>query len=222
MTKILAAWLLSAALLLFSFSGDVRSQDHDATVVTRVRVLQHDGPVQILGIKPWDVSGPEPYVHMRNTSSSKTSRIWVEVIIGGGQGNVVRTNSNAPNQLWPAERAISPGAEAWARESVLTSSALLMAAKELRSNCISVGVLVMRVDFEDGTSWRSSASTTALGKTDKALPCGGATASEDEIGRLVSINSVRPQDSSAEVQSYSFTCSLESKEGRRIVGSCPF
>jgi hypothetical protein len=224
-----AAYAGSILLLLFSLVGDARSQDRDSTVVTKLRILQQEAPVQILGMKLPEGSGHEPSVHLRNTFSSKTSRIWVEAIITDPQGHFVSTNSNAPNELRRAERVISPGAEGWAQETVLRSVGLLMAAKKLRSNCISVDVLVMRVDFEDGTSWHLDRSKrlAASGlpeKMDEAVACSNATASEDEIGSLVGVQiragSRRPQDSS-EVQSFSFSCSLHSDEGR-IVGSCPF
>lgn len=216
-------------LLVFSFAGDARSQGRDPTVVTKLRILPQDAPVQILGMKLPDGSGHEPSVHLRNTSSSTTSRIWVEAIITDPQGHFVSTNSNAPNELRPAERVIAPGAEGWAQETVLRSVGLLMAAKQLRSNCVSVDVLVMRVDFEDGTSWnldrsKRLAASRLPEKMDETVTCSNATASEDEIGSLAGVQirakSHRPQDSS-EFQSLSFSCSLHSDEGH-ILGSCPF
>jgi hypothetical protein len=233
--KMHAACTGSILALLFSFAGDDRAQDRDPTVVTKLRILQQDAPVQILGMRLPDRSERqaghfEPSVHLRNTSSSKTSRIWVEAIITDPRGHVVSTNSSSPNG-WPAERVISPGAEGWARETGLRSDTFLMAAKRLRSNCISVDVLVMRVDFADGTSWNPDrpkrlAASKLPESIDETVGCSSATASEDEIGRLTSIQFTsnqelpRPQDSS-EVQSYSFSCSLHSNEGQ-IVGSCPF
>jgi hypothetical protein len=231
-----AAYAGSILSLLFLFVGDARAQGQDPTVVTKLRILQQDAPVQILSMKLPDRSERqagrhEPSVHLRNTSSSQTSRIWVETIITDPQGHVVSTSSDSPNELRPAERVILPGGEGWARETVLRSDNFLMAAKRLRSNCISVDVLVMRVDFADGTSWHLNRSKTLAAskppeKIDETVACSSATASEDEIGRLTSVQFrpdqelPRPQDSS-EVQSYSFLCSLHSDEGH-IVGSCPF
>lgn len=101
----------------------------------------------------------------------------------------------------------------------------------MRSNCISVDVLVMRVHFADGTSWRVDGSKAlAAAKLPERIGgtvgCSDATASEEEIARLTSVQFradqelPRPQDSS-EVQSYSFSCSLHSEKGQ-TVGSCPF
>ena len=234
--KMHAACTGSILALLFSFAGDDRAQDRDPTVVTKLRILHQDAPVQILGMKlPYrserQAGHYEPSVHLRNTSSSKTSRIWVEAIITDPQGHVVSTDSNGPNELRPAERVISPGAEGWVRETVLRSDTFLMAAKRLRSNCISVDVLVMRVDFADGTSWNPDrpkrlAASKLPERIDETVGCSSATASEGEIGGLTSVQFMSGQElrgpkDSFELQSYSFSCSLHS-DGGQIVGSCPF
>lgn len=224
----------SILMSLLSVTGDARAQD--STVVTNLRVVQQDAPVQILGIKLPESSQRqsgqyEPLVHLRNTSQNKTSRIWVQAIVTDAKGHVTRTNSNSPNNLSPFERVVLPGDEGWARETVLRSDNLLRAAKRLRSNCISVDVLVMRVDFADGTSWRvdgnkALAAARQPERIDGSVGCSDATASEVEIASLTSVQFrtdqefTRPQDS-PEVQSYSFTCSLHSEKGQ-TVGSCPF
>jgi hypothetical protein len=218
-------------LLLFFLAGDARSQGRDPTVVTNLRILQQDAPVQILGMKLPDRSGHEPSLRLRNTFSSKTSRIWVEAIITDRQGHVVYTNSNSPNELRPTERVILPGTEGWAQETVLRSDTLLSAARDLRSNCISVDVLVMRVDFEDGTSWNPDRSKRLAAsrfpeKVDETVTCSSATASEDEIGRLAGVRftagqELRRPQASSEFQSYSFSCVLHSNEGK-LIGECPF
>jgi len=114
---------------------------------------------------------------------------------------------------------------------VLRSDTFLMAAKRLRSNCISVDVLVMRVDFADGTSRNPDrpkrlAASKLPERIDETVGCSSATASEGEIGGLTSVQFMSGQElrgpkDSLELQSYSFSCSLHSDEGQ-IVGSCPF
>lgn len=175
----------------------------------------------------------EPSVHLRNTSERRTKAIWTEAIISNENGQITRTNSNVPNVRWPAERTIAPSAESWARETVLRSSSLIMGAKRLHSNCLTVDIVIMAVDFDDGTSWQLSAGNNdrSAGATlpdhlDEAETCSNATASHSEVDTLAGANTVsRPspvrRPPSGEVQSYSFTCTLKSQSGMSIA-TCPF
>jgi hypothetical protein len=133
-----------------------------------LRVANYDnGPVQIVGLKHAEEAGKEPYVHLRNTSSVKTSRIWVQAEIrdlNDPTKPTSRTNSNTPNQLWSAERLIEPGSDVWARETVLRSDSIASDAKELHARCVSVTISVLSVDFVDGTSW-----TPGVNGADKSL-----------------------------------------------------
>jgi hypothetical protein len=86
----------------------------------------------------------------------KTSHIWVEAVVtamDAGEKVIGRRNTNVPNQRWPAERMIEPGADMWARETVLRSDSLVTHDKEAQARCIFVTITLLRVEFEDGTSW---------------------------------------------------------------------
>jgi hypothetical protein len=115
-----------------------------------------DGPLQIVGLKHAEEAGKEPYVHLRNTSSVKTSRIWVQAQVVGSsdpQKVLSRTNSNIPNLTWPAERMIDPGSDVWAHETVLRGDTLVSFAKDLHTRCLSLRISVLHVDFVNGTYW---------------------------------------------------------------------
>jgi len=79
--------------------------EQDGVITMTLRVANYDdGPVQILGLKHAEKPGSEPYVHLRNTSSAKTSRIWVQaqgVDSSDPQKVLISTNSNIANFTWP-------------------------------------------------------------------------------------------------------------------------
>jgi hypothetical protein len=131
--------------------------EQDGVITMTLRVANYDdGPVQILGLKHAEEAGKEPFVHLQNTSSVKTSRIWVQAQLvdsSDPQKILSRTNSNIPNETWPAERMIDPGADAWAHETVLEGHSLVWFAKELHTRCLSLRISVMHVDFVNGTYW---------------------------------------------------------------------
>jgi hypothetical protein len=117
-----------------------------------------DGPVQIVGLKHAQEAGKEPYVHLRNTSSVKTSRIWLQADVRDSsdpQKSPSRTTSNIPDQRWSAERMIEAGADVWAHERMLRSDAIANFVKELHARCVSVRISVGRVDFVNGTYWEA-------------------------------------------------------------------
>lgn len=228
--------LTAAAFLIAAASCAVVAQapSQESTVVVKLRVLKQDGPVQILGLQFAVEPEREPSVHLRNASGQRTKAIWTEAIISNENGQIARTNSNVPNVRWPAERSIAPSAESWARETVLRSSSLVMEAKRLHSNCLTVDIVIMAVDFDDGTSWHLSAGNdrpAGVGATlpehvDEAETCGNATATQSEVDNLVGVATVsrkspvrRPP--SGEVQTYSFACTLKSQSDKTIA-TCPF
>ena len=215
-----------ALLLLFSCVGYGAAQNANPAVVINVRLMQQDGPVRILGMRmsqrpPEHFPGRIPLVHLRNLSSTKTSRIWVDAIVGSPQGRAVRIESSLSEILWPTEHEIAPGGEVWSKETALESDSLLEGAKELDSACIFVGVRVGAVQFVDGTRWYVTGKSGRYPwDAERVGNCGGATASEGEIGSLQGSRfpGRAPLKLSGEVQSFSFTCTLDSD----YFGSCPF
>ncbi|HTG29700.1 MAG TPA: hypothetical protein VK818_15885 [Methylomirabilota bacterium] len=149
-------------LLVCSTAICAGPMEQDGVITMTVRVANYDeGPVQILGLKHAEEAGKEPYVHLRNTSSVKTSRIWVraQVVDSNDPQKVLsRTNSYIPNETWPAERMIDPGADVWAHETVLRGDRLVSFAKDFHTRCLSLRISVMRVDFVNGTYWEGWAN----------------------------------------------------------------
>jgi hypothetical protein len=149
-------------LLVCSTTICAGPMEQDGVVTMTLRVANYDdGPVQILGLKHAEDAGKEPYVLLRNTSSVKTSRIWVQAQVvdsNDPQKVLSRTNSNIPNLTWPAERMIDSGADAWAHETVLQGHSLVSFAKSLHTRCLSLRISVMHVDFVNGTYWKGWAN----------------------------------------------------------------
>lgn len=203
----------------------------ESTISVRIRVAGQDSPIQVVGLKKPEKRSHSPLVHLRNTSSKQTARIWIEAIIAGRDGRVARTNSNSPNLFWPEERAIMPGGDRWAHETVLQSAHLLIAGKDLHSNCLRVTVLVLSVEFADGSSWhrgqnQEGVSWTYPSQSDAEDPCKDSTANESDVARIEGVGFSAASNLDAdpeqnELQSYGFSCRLIGK-GEKLVAMCPF
>ena len=222
------------ALLLIAFLGIVAASlaIEDPTISALVRVGGQESPVQAVGLKAPKREDHYPLVHLRNTSAKQTARILIEAVIAGRGGKVARIQSNSSTNLWPAERAIPPGGDTWAHEAVLESSHLVTGGKGLRSSCLQVTVLVLRVDFADGTSWdrdqnKKGISWTMPTHLDQEDTCKNATATEDQAGQIVGAgfrwSRLDNPAGDEEVDSYSFSCSLVPAKGRDgLTAICPF
>jgi hypothetical protein len=153
---------LLVLLLVCSTAICAGPTEQDGVITMTLRVANYDDePVQILGLKHAEEAGKEPYVLLRNTSSVKTSRIWVQAQVvdsSDPQKVLSRTNSNIPNLTWPAERMIDPGADVWAHETVLRGHSLAIFARERHAPCLSLRISVMHVDFVNGTYWEGWAN----------------------------------------------------------------
>lgn len=203
----------------------------EPTIAVSIRVAEQNSPVQVVGLRTPGGTSHDPLVHFRNTSEKQTSRIWVEAIIAGRDGKVARIQSNSPNQLRPEERSISAGGDGWAHETVLQSSRLVTAGKGLRSNCFRVTVLVLSVEFADGTSWHRDQGQKGVSWTYPSQPaipdpCEISNANESDVALIAGAGFRASSDSDVgssqeEVQSYGFSCHLIRK-GERLVAMCPF
>lgn len=203
----------------------------DPSVAVLVRVAAQESPVQVVGIKLPEKPSHDPQVHFRNASSKETAHIWVEAIISGRDGKITRISSNDPNERWPGERVIRPQSDGWAREVILQSPHLVMAARTLHSNCLNATVLVKRVEFADGTSWdrdqgQKGVSWTYPTQPRAEDPCENSTATESDVSQIAGVGHREGSDSDTaddhdEVQSYSFSCSLVPRN-RGLVAMCPF
>jgi hypothetical protein len=233
--QILARLLLVLLLICLNVRcANPVSQD-DAIALTLRVANYEDGPVQLMGLRHADESGGEPYVHFRNVSSVKTSHIWVQAEVSASDqtGKILsRANSNVPNQRWPAERMIEPGADVWAHETVLRSDSIVIHDKEVHPRCLLVTITVMSVEFVDGSSWM--AGIKGAGKSLKYLdePSNHVDASENSAssetgGHEVTGAMVRRMPQSEKLVnwedkgSYSIFCPLILREGKYYV-VCPF
>lgn len=219
-----AALPLIAAIMVV-----VGSAAQDPTISVLVRAGGQDSPVQIIGLRRPEKQNHDPLVHFRNTSTKTTTHILIEAIISGRDGKVIRTSSNSPNQLWPAERSVPAGGDGWAHETVLHPARLVTAGKDLHSNCLQVTVLVLSVDFDDGTSWNRDQGKNGISwtlPTQLEDPCKNSTATEAEVSQIIGAAVLSYADKPAdhgEVDSYSFSCALTAKQGGGgLVAKCTF
>jgi hypothetical protein len=211
--------------------------EQDGVVTMALRVANYDdGPVQILGLKHAEDAGTGPYVLLRNNSSVKTSRIWVQAqFVDSSDPQKVRsrTHSNAPNETWPAERMIDPGADVWAHETVLRGVTLAIFARELHARCLSVRISVGRVDLVNGTYWEAGANgaekswTYADDPSRNQDPCKNSASSKSEEHEFAGVKLWRdmPQREKfinwLDNNSYSISCPVMI-DGGKYFPACPF
>jgi hypothetical protein len=231
---LVALSLAVAFSLLPSSLGYAQSKSQQSGIVINVTILPQDSPVRILGMR---LPGANPFprcclVHVLNTSSTKAAEVSVDLVMWGQFNEVGRTESSddpSPDAhfreaFWDAQPVIQPGADVWFRDKELDPFRFMIIAKDMGSNCISVGVQVKKVDFEDGTTWSAPEIDSSMFKSvGKPGACRGATATPVEIGSWTrySIASNPASSPSNEVQSYSAVCTLQDKDGR-TTSTCPF
>lgn len=159
-SKHFSGFSLLVLLLVCATAICAGPMEQDGVVTLTLRVANYyDGPVQILGLKHAEEAGKEPSVHLRNTSSVKTTRIWLQAQVGDlsdPQKRPSRTTSNPPTQH--SSGVIDPGADVWTHESVLRGDVLADLAREFHARCLSVRISVGRVDFVNGTYWEAGAN----------------------------------------------------------------
>jgi hypothetical protein len=217
------------ALNLAIFPAPSATSVEDGAVTVNVAIgSQKDSPLQILGIKRPERVGEPARVQLRNVSSNKTARFWVEVLIGTPNAGFISSNSNGPNEFWPQERLVEAGNSSEVKETVLQSNNLVMAAKQLHSRCLSVSVLVMSVDFADGTQWQLKPEEEKQIWMNMTWPQSPSVSQPtqspdcrledlDGVGYRLSGPDSKQEES---VSSYSFSCSLRRTAGK-LMAMCP-
>jgi hypothetical protein len=202
-------------------TGVLPGEEHAINVTVFTTKMLQDCPLEILDLKPPERVGDPPRVHLRNISSKQTVRFWIEAEIMTPQGGLTRTNSNGPNQFRPSERIIPPGGEVDALEDVLQSTSLASAAKELRSNCLRVAVIVLSVDFADGTFWHGDSQRAAFRidlPASEQGTCTPSASAEPDLMEMRGVGFTAGRVTSPKyhgpVQSYSFSCPI-----RRVGGT---
>lgn len=213
-------YFVGVLLLLVPYPARARQQDR-RTAVIKFRISPDDAPIRILGFRLPSGPGHEPLIHLRNASSVSAASVSVERIIHIRPSGIVRPEQDV---FWHVERAIAPGADVWAAQSNLASDQLLMDARELRSSCLFIDVSIARVNFKDGSTWKNNGHSHLHPQDARGSDCINATASGDEMEQITGFTVIASPASysSTDVQSYSVTCSLESKGEGRVFGTCPF
>ncbi len=227
----LYAALLVALICDSAICAGTANQDDRLTLT--LRVANHiDAPLEIIGLKRADEAAKDPLVHFRNNSSLKTSRIWLEVIVTDHQNQklMLRTNSNGPNVLWPAERVLEPGSDGWAHESELSSHAILLTLKEHpHARCVSATVSVMNVEFADGSSWwyDENKGVTFLDGASQEDLCKNSPSAGPETHELSgpAVKHTREPEKLIHWEkqnSYSISCPVILLRGEKYYAACPF
>jgi hypothetical protein len=234
---ILILGLLGPVMLLSAPSAD------DAKLMILVTIAKQTSPLEIVGFKiPEKVGGPTVVV-IHNISSKQVRDFVLGAVIGspgidggpkGAQvGGTAFTNTEKRSQ-WGGERTISPGSSGEAHEYTFQPYGLAHFAKTLRSNCLLVAVLVVRVEYGDGTVWEmyDSHQDSRLWERSLQPVAGNSCRKSPEIEEVLSRLEGAAYDvptfgkpthaSTQTVPSYSFSCSLVSDEKNRLTARCPF
>ena len=222
-----------AVVALLSLNREVVSvspPNQESGVTMVVGIAGKDGPVQVIGLKRPQRPSRYPLVHVRNSGTETTKQIWMEAIISGGANKTVHIDSDVFRSRSSAERGIGPHNDGWVQEPKLQSSALVLFAKQLHSDCLKVAVLVTRVEFTNGSSWNRDQSQ----KPDWLIlpeeagigdPCKQSAVSDSDLELLTSAEYVEAPDGevpdSTEVRTYLFSCPLVHRSGG-FVAMCPF
>lgn len=203
-----------------AFVAGLPGQEPAVFVTVFTTTMLQDCPLQILDLKLPEKNGDPPRVHLRNVSDKQTVRFWMEAQIMTDQGGLFRTNSNSPNVSRPSERVIAPAGEVDALEDVFESSHLASVAKTLQSNCLRVAVIVLSVDFADGTSWRRDFNKPRFRidlPANQLGTCAPSAGAEDVLknmqGAGIDGGKSPARKDSGPVQSYSFSCPLRQTGG---------
>jgi hypothetical protein len=219
-----------------------RSVNQNDVIVVTLRLANYaDAPLQLLELKhaddPSNGSTSGPYVHFQNTSSLKTARIWLEVVMNATDQDgkqIGGTNGTVPNNDYSVER-IDPGSDVWVAASVARSNVIIEFDQTAHARCLLATVRLLSVDFEDGTSWMAGVLGAGKGLTYS----GQLSKHEDTCKKLASSGSgvldpTLPLYSSVrrfpepeklvnwvEEKGYSFSCPIRRAE-KYYTAACPF
>lgn len=195
-----------------------------------LKISNQAGPLQMLGMKRELEPSYEPAVHYCNTSIKQTVRILLGVLVKSSSGKVVTTEVSDPDRRWPEQRAIPAGGDVWAYEPVLRSDSLAMTAKLARSPRVDARIVVLKVDFADGSMWkRDPDHETGLwtGAHAASQPdCNSADITDEEWESLTGIaydprwSHEIEDEYSRDVSEYALSCDIRPL-GRGLTAFCP-
>jgi hypothetical protein len=235
--------ILVASLFMGMSALCARPVNQNDVIVMTLRLANYeDAPVQLVGLRhaddPTNDPASDPHVHLRNTSSLKTARIWLQAVVSAtdqGGKELGRTNSNTPNNDYPSERMIEPGADVWAHETALRSDTIVSFDKDAHARCLLATITLLSVEFEDGTRWMAGVlgagkTLTYSGQLTKQENTCKRSAPSDSPGLDPSLplySGVRrfPEPEKlvnwVEEKGYSFSCPLRRAE-KYYAAACPF
>jgi hypothetical protein len=194
-----------------------------------LKISNQDGPLQMLGMKRELEPTYEPAVHYKNTSSKEVVGMLISVLLLHPDGKTSLTQSNMDG-VWPSERKIPAGGDAWAHELGLRSTTFPMLLKNSHSLCADARILVERVSFADGTEWKRDSRQPADLWADRHATsdpeCKSTEMTDEEWSQLTRYSwdpkwSKEIEDDYAKDRDeYAFACTIRPL-GRGLVAFCP-
>lgn len=226
--------ILSTLMILACSLAALAQGKEDARLAATVLAANPEGsPLRIVGFRLPATYNDAPKVIVQSLSSKQVRAFWVVAVVGRSDGLAAEFPKAGEGSVqayrWLEERAILPHGKGEARESVLTSSKLAYLARSVNSTCLRIVVVIVRVEFDDGTEWDLGNHGLQMWKDSLpqgAGPCALPPGFEDTLRRLEGSgpeesSGLPTRLSSAQLESYSVSCSLREIRGR-FLAMCPF
>jgi hypothetical protein len=191
-----------------------------------VTTAKQDCPLQILGFRLPDRLGEPPKVLLHNTTAKEVTFFYLYALIGnprgvdGGDPKLASGLGQESKWVHP-EPTIPPNGDAEFEAKFLRPFLAAFHAKEVRSNCLHVAVVVTNVEFADGTVWDATWKQDQLLwkdsiRSESSRSCDTSPAIDETLEQLKGSGpaSRLPTHLSSEtVQFYSVACPVRSSIG---------
>jgi len=214
------------------------SSADDVEVTVFVTTATEGGPLKIVGFKLPSETGGATKPVLQNKSGKEVRNFYIVAAAGnpdshgaGGSAERMLTKSTMSFHLYsPTQRAIPPGGDYEAADVDLRPPTLARLAKDLRSNCIHIAVILTRVDFADGTTWKlpSEQQQQIWGNSitaESAKACANSKSTEEAVSALQGSGWESPASPSnladGIVEHYKFACRIHMVDGRQLA-MCPW
>jgi hypothetical protein len=221
---------ITASVVLFMASTATPT---DRVVVNSfVTAVKQDCPIQILGFRLPDRSGEPPKVLLHNTTASEVIFFYLYALIGDprgvdGSGPKLASGLGQKSKWVHPEPKIPPHGDAEFEAKFLRPFLAAFQAKDVRSNCLHVAVIVTNVELADGTAWASNSKHDELLwresiRLESSTSCDNSPAIGETLGQLKGSGpaSLAPARLNPEtVQFYSVACPVRTTSGG-LVAMC--
>lgn len=227
---------LTLATFIALFSALAAASNDRVMVNVVVTMVKQDSPVQIVGFKLPDkgpfsgksvgvgclLEGYCPQVLLHNTTAKEVKFLEIRGILGNPRNNdpeyprsELEILASQALKSVPQPLIAANGDAAFGDRTLWPFMAVALSVKELQSNCIQFAVIVTRVEFSDGTVWRSDHNQNRILwrnsiRQGYASSCQDSRAVEDAINQLQGAgggSAPSPLDSGSEtVQFYEAAC----------------